>query len=234
MAKQHVRTFLWLVAVAMLLDMLDGFAARRLGQASRFGVFLDVFVDLSIRSTLYVLAAVLNVAAMSTPLWLPLLACAVVVLEWTTFVCSHGDSLHRNAHWKQLAAPSNNNNNNKHNKHTSNRTQPTSATSAATPAPPPRLIGAVFANGFYSPTGALAIVGLNCLPVCCILYSPLLQVCARRRRTDLSPQLTAPSAVLSCADLLLVVVLPGRALAALAELWFVQRHVRLLATLPHQ
>jgi cardiolipin synthase len=84
--------FLWLVlgpredgiAVLVLMalgitDYLDGYLARRLGQASRLGALLDPAVD-----RLYILAAVTGLGLRDViPIWLALLLPARDLLLWT-------------------------------------------------------------------------------------------------------------------------------------------------------
>ncbi|KAK9816868.1 hypothetical protein WJX72_006323 [[Myrmecia] bisecta] len=60
-----------------LLDGLDGYLARRLQQTSAFGAFLDVFVDVLSRGTLWAWALEGPVAAVP------------ILLEGITFTCTH-------------------------------------------------------------------------------------------------------------------------------------------------
>ncbi|HIC93187.1 MAG TPA: CDP-alcohol phosphatidyltransferase family protein [Anaerolineae bacterium] len=53
LARGHMRVGGLLVALAGLLDALDGTLARLTGQKSRFGAFLDSFVDRLCEATLY-------------------------------------------------------------------------------------------------------------------------------------------------------------------------------------
>eukprot|EP00731_Ephydatia_muelleri_P022544 Em0015g127a len=60
---------------SVILDVVDGYAARYLDQTSAFGAWLDVWVDNISRSLL----------------WTSLNSCGVIIacLEWTVFVCTH-------------------------------------------------------------------------------------------------------------------------------------------------
>lgn len=111
----------WLLLVSLLLDGLDGIAARRLNQCSSFGAFLDVFADNLIRGILWV---------WSTPAPFGVLP---VILETTVFTCTHKGG---GAAWK------------------------TGCFRQA-----PRWVQHTMANGFKSPLGILAIVGLMGLPL---------------------------------------------------------------------
>ncbi|DBA85054.1 hypothetical protein WJX79_010359 [Trebouxia sp. C0005] len=110
-----------LFLVNLLLDGLDGIAARRLNQCSSFGAFLDVFVDNLTRGTLWV---------WSTPAPFGILP---VILETTVFTCTHRGG---GAAWK------------------------TGCFSQA-----PRWVQSIMADGFKTPSGALAVVGLMGLPL---------------------------------------------------------------------
>lgn len=67
--------FLPLYAVSAFLDGIDGCIARRLGQCSAFGAWLDVLVDNVGRSVIWAMLYDWGVF--------------VVCIEWTVFVCTH-------------------------------------------------------------------------------------------------------------------------------------------------
>ncbi|XP_018556769.1 CDP-diacylglycerol--glycerol-3-phosphate 3-phosphatidyltransferase isoform X1 [Lates calcarifer] len=75
--------FVPLYSVSVALDGVDGWLARRLGQSSRFGAWLDVVVDNLGRGMLWSLLFKWG--------WL------VSALEWCVFVCNHNT---RGGHWK--------------------------------------------------------------------------------------------------------------------------------------
>ncbi|XP_030299274.1 uncharacterized protein LOC115597481 [Sparus aurata] len=75
--------FVPLFSVSTALDGVDGWLARRLGQSSRFGAWLDVVVDNMGRGMLWSLLFEWG--------WL------VSALEWCVFVCNHNT---RGDHWK--------------------------------------------------------------------------------------------------------------------------------------
>ncbi|KAM9359104.1 uncharacterized protein ABDE67_002251 [Symphorus nematophorus] len=75
--------FVPLYSVSIALDGVDGWLARRLGQSSRFGAWLDVVVDNLGRGMLWSLLFEWG--------WL------VSALEWCVFVCNHNA---RGDHWK--------------------------------------------------------------------------------------------------------------------------------------
>ncbi|XP_029922217.1 uncharacterized protein LOC115369686 [Myripristis murdjan] len=72
-----------LYSVSIALDGVDGWLARRLGQCSRFGAWMDVVVDNLSRGMLWSLLFEWG--------WL------VSAVEWCVFVCNHGA---RGAQWK--------------------------------------------------------------------------------------------------------------------------------------
>uniref|UniRef100_A0A3B4VIE3 CDP-diacylglycerol--inositol 3-phosphatidyltransferase n=1 Tax=Seriola dumerili TaxID=41447 RepID=A0A3B4VIE3_SERDU len=75
--------FVPLYSVSIALDGVDGWLARRLGQSSRFGAWLDVVVDNLGRGMLW--------GQLFEWGWL------VSALEWCVFVCNHST---RGEHWK--------------------------------------------------------------------------------------------------------------------------------------
>ncbi|CAG0881338.1 unnamed protein product [Darwinula stevensoni] len=68
--------FLPLYITSVLLDAVDGWAARRLHQISSFGAWLDIVVDCIGRAMVWT-----NITS-----WGYLIVC----LEWLCFVCNHG------------------------------------------------------------------------------------------------------------------------------------------------
>nr|XP_015807547.1 uncharacterized protein si:ch1073-145m9.1 isoform X2 [Nothobranchius furzeri] len=82
-AHQSPAAFVPLYTLASVLDGVDGWLARKLGQTSRFGAWLDVLVDNLSRSMLWSLLFQWG--------WL------VSTLEWCVFVCNHST---RGPDWK--------------------------------------------------------------------------------------------------------------------------------------
>ncbi|KAG2436904.1 hypothetical protein HXX76_006423 [Chlamydomonas incerta] len=146
-SQPAVAVALWLVN--FVLDGVDGALARRLGQTSAFGAFLDVAVDIASRGLLWLGwaagaaadaaaaaaagAAPAGTAAIVAALALPL-SLAVVLLECLVFTCTHAAA---GAAWKQESQ------------------------FAAAPA----WVAAVMARGFKTPPGCLAIAGLMGCPL---------------------------------------------------------------------
>ena len=73
---------------SLTLDMVDGAAARALGQTSRFGEVLDVTIDCGSRTFLWVLVATedSNFAQLSSFL---------ISMDWLTFVCAQASERER-------------------------------------------------------------------------------------------------------------------------------------------
>ncbi|KAG2494852.1 hypothetical protein HYH03_007092 [Edaphochlamys debaryana] len=88
LARSQPRTALLLFLANFVLDGVDGALARRLGQTSSFGAFLDVAVDVASRGLLWVMA-------LGAP------GLAPVLLEALTFVATHAAS---GPAWKDRAA----------------------------------------------------------------------------------------------------------------------------------
>ncbi|KAM8768529.1 uncharacterized protein AB9X84_022727 isoform 1-T1 [Acanthopagrus schlegelii] len=82
-ASETPALFVPLYSASTALDGVDGWLARRLGQSSRFGAWLDVVVDNMGRGMLWSLLFEWG--------WL------VSALEWCVFVCNHNT---RGDHWK--------------------------------------------------------------------------------------------------------------------------------------
>lgn len=75
--RQSPAVFLPLYLLSIILDGVDGWLARRLGQTSSFGAWLDVVVDNLGRSMLWSLVSEWG--------WL------LSALEWCVFVCNHSE-----------------------------------------------------------------------------------------------------------------------------------------------
>ncbi|XP_037092298.1 uncharacterized protein LOC119112291 [Pollicipes pollicipes] len=158
-----------LYAAQAVLDGVDGWAARRLGQCSSFGAWLDVVVDNLGRSLLWSLVSEWG--------WL------VASLEWLCFACNSGAG----SRWK-----------------------------ADIIARGPRVCRLVMADGFKTRWGVLAISGLHVLPI---------WVLGLQRGVWAGPLAWVPRPLVLAGLAVLVV---GRLLCALVELWCVWAHVRVL------
>lgn len=85
--------FFWVAAA--VLDVLDGYLARKLGQCSSFGIVLDVAADNILRTVVWLAAAIQEPTSYS------LAAGFFISLEWTTMVCTQLHSISSESHWKQ-------------------------------------------------------------------------------------------------------------------------------------
>ncbi|XP_008306892.1 uncharacterized protein LOC103377748 isoform X2 [Cynoglossus semilaevis] len=162
--------FVLIYLVFIVLDGVDGWLARRLGQTSKFGAWLDVVVDNLGRGMLW--------GQLFKWGWL------VSAVEWCVFVCNHSS---RGDHWK----------------------------SSFTSSPP--LIQAIMANGFRSALGLWVVSGLHCLPLWLYLS----------HRGLLSHWLYLPVWIQAVGIVLLVA---GRLLALLVEMWCIWIHVKHLCS----
>eukprot|EP00271_Cylindrocystis_brebissonii_P010268 TRINITY_DN26408_c0_g1_i1.p1 TRINITY_DN26408_c0_g1~~TRINITY_DN26408_c0_g1_i1.p1 ORF type:complete len:377 (+),score=16.98 TRINITY_DN26408_c0_g1_i1:42-1172(+) len=86
-SERRPLVFASLYCAAFALDGVDGYLARRLGQTSAFGAFLDVAIDITARSLMWSLAMPGGSLA-------ALLPC----VEWVVFVCTHAQG---GAAWKE-------------------------------------------------------------------------------------------------------------------------------------
>ena len=118
------------------LDLFDGMLARALNQCSSFGVLVDIAADNIHRTTAWIAAA----AKYQEP-WVLILATVVIMVEWTTMVCTQLHATQSEKHWKEAREND------------------------------PWLIRAIFANGFKTPLGFLCLHGLfvsgECIYVRC-------------------------------------------------------------------
>lgn len=81
--------FATLISLSLLLDLLDGYLARKLNQTSRFGLVLDLLIDLVTHTIVWL--------ATGIPWFLIL-----VGLEWLVGLGSLWVSERAAAHWKKL------------------------------------------------------------------------------------------------------------------------------------
>lgn len=135
--KQHNDALTnWILA--SLLDLIDGIAARRLGQCSSFGILLDVIADNVLRSIVWIatISEACREEQISSPDEAMTEVCiysAIVILEWVTFVSSQAT---QTSHWKKEMETE-----------------------------PPAVVRSVFKNGFRNPAGFLAVYGLFVAPL---------------------------------------------------------------------
>ncbi|NKB70313.1 MAG: hypothetical protein GKR89_24850 [Candidatus Latescibacteria bacterium] len=81
-------SFVGLMGSAALLDLLDGYLARRLGHLSRFGTTFDFLTDQISHTVLWL--------ASGSPVAVPLM-----LLEWCTLVVALRRALVGDEHWKE-------------------------------------------------------------------------------------------------------------------------------------
>ncbi len=81
--------FVALVGTVGLLDLLDGYLARRWGHVSRFGTALDFLTDQAAHTAIWLVSA--------APAAIPLM-----ILEWLTGVAILRCTLREDAHWKEV------------------------------------------------------------------------------------------------------------------------------------
>ena len=86
-ARGHTSGFVVLVTVSVLLDLMDGWLARRFGQTSRFGELLDFGIDLTTHTVLWVVSG------------FPF-APVMVLLEWSAGFSVLMTSARESDHWK--------------------------------------------------------------------------------------------------------------------------------------
>jgi len=71
-----------------VLDMVDGIAARRFNQSTKFGALYDTLADLITRTLLW------------THVGYPLTATFIICWEWLCFTCAHTEATVSTSHWK--------------------------------------------------------------------------------------------------------------------------------------
>lgn len=133
--------FCWMYMANMSLDFFDGLAARKLGQQTRLGEFLDVVCDNFTRTIAYAVCCTLyppGVLALLVPL-----AC----IEWLVFACTHAQAMLARQNWKAM------------------RSAPGRGQAERTAERVPAFIEYMFSNGFKNPLGALVIGALSGLPI---------------------------------------------------------------------
>lgn len=86
-AKGHTAGFVALVTASFLLDLMDGWIARRQEQTSRFGEFLDFGIDLISHTVLWVVSG------------FPF-APVMILLEWSAGISVLLISIRQPDHWK--------------------------------------------------------------------------------------------------------------------------------------
>jgi phosphatidylglycerophosphate synthase len=94
-ATHHPVTAVALWIVAALLDLVDGWAARRLNQTSRFGVVLDIVADNLLRTAGWMAAACADPHRYLLP------ATAIISLEWLTLAATQVHAASNGDHWKK-------------------------------------------------------------------------------------------------------------------------------------
>ena len=188
MRKQHNDALAdW--AHAALLDLIDGIAARRLGQCSSFGILLDVAADNVLRTIVWM--ATISEACREQQSTSPnneasgydcanevCAYAAIVILEWVTFVSSQAT---QTSHWKKEMETE-----------------------------PPALVRFVFRNGFRNPLGFLAVYGLFVAPLGTFVWHS-----ARQGGSTWVNEMLPENFVV----VLIYLSYVGRGLSAIVELW---------------
>ena len=138
---------------AMILDAVDGWAARRFDQTSEFGAQLDVLCDNALRTSCWIVAALVD------PRALPL-GVVVLCLEWLTLLATQSAPSLEARLVRQRAGSSARG-------ATTTRRGGQSGTwrDDALAAQHPWLVRAYFANGFRNPLGVLGIASLFFAPL---------------------------------------------------------------------
>ncbi len=176
-----------------ILDMMDGVAARRLNQCSRFGILLDIVADNILRTIVWIssMMAAAKIDAISDITIM--LSAAIICLEWTTMFCSQSSQIERTEdqyHWKDVKRKS--------------------TVSGSKKAPPPFWVQAVFKNNFRTPLGIFAIYGLFVAPFGTYVWYA----------DWMSSKETWPSRLLPGQMVALIkMAYAGRFLSAVVELW---------------
>ncbi|KAF2360663.1 CDP-alcohol phosphatidyltransferase [Trinorchestia longiramus] len=193
--------FVVFYAFSITLDGIDGWAARKLKQCSKFGAWLDVVIDNVSRSLLW---------AYIHPM------CAVISsVEWTVFVCNHqlGEG------WRvQLLSQHNDSKDGiLLKKSPKGETGIDSLSQCDTDqCQPPLLVQRIFKNNFRSPFGVWAVAGLHVLP----LWMMGMKYRVFETSLHFLPHWLPLVGV--------CVLASGRLCCAAAELWCLWRHVALL------
>jgi len=92
-SRPVLAVFFWVVSA--ILDLFDGYFARKLDQCSSFGIVLDIAADNILRTVVWLAAAIQEPASYS------LAAAVLISLEWTTMVCTQLHAVLSESHWKQ-------------------------------------------------------------------------------------------------------------------------------------
>lgn len=77
-----------LIGLSILLDLLDGYLARRFGHDTNFGKLFDLVIDLTTHTVIWIVSELQ-------------IAFIFIVLEWTAGLYAAAFSLQPNAHWKK-------------------------------------------------------------------------------------------------------------------------------------
>jgi phosphatidylglycerophosphate synthase len=182
----------WIAAA--VLDLIDGIAARKLNQCSRFGTLLDIVADNILRTIVWISSMIVATKIDAISDSTIFLSTAIICLEWTTMLCSqsnqteHTDGLDNN--WKDVTRKS---------------------TKTESKKAPPIWVQAVFRNNFRSPSGILAIYGLFMAPFGTYVWYV----------DQMLPKKSWPSQLFPGKVLLtlLKVAYVGRFLAGMVEMW---------------
>jgi len=83
--------FVMLVGLSLLLDLLDGYLARKFGHTSHFGTLFDLLIDLITHTTVWFVSGFV-------------LAPALIIIEWAGGLYMAAFALQPNNHWKGTLA----------------------------------------------------------------------------------------------------------------------------------
>eukprot|EP00466_Bigelowiella_natans_P010777 jgi/Bigna1/62692/fgenesh1_kg.40_\ len=86
--------------ISAFTDLLDGIAARKLNQCSRFGELLDIIADIACRTLSWIAVFVLAGERIT---YLDAVMCIIIpTTEWVSMLATQIEAVHRNKkHWKR-------------------------------------------------------------------------------------------------------------------------------------
>mmetsp|Transcript_28366 Transcript_28366/g.46145 ORF Transcript_28366/g.46145 Transcript_28366/m.46145 type:complete len:237 (+) Transcript_28366:231-941(+) len=93
-------SFIALMLISAFTDLLDGIAARKLNQCSRFGELLDIIADIACRTLSWIAVFVLAGERIT---YLDAVMCIIIpTTEWVSMLATQIEAVHRNKkHWKR-------------------------------------------------------------------------------------------------------------------------------------
>mmetsp|Transcript_4513 Transcript_4513/g.6756 ORF Transcript_4513/g.6756 Transcript_4513/m.6756 type:complete len:243 (+) Transcript_4513:76-804(+) len=97
----YVWTFIFLMLLSMFTDLLDGIAARKLNQCSRYGELLDIIADNACRSLSWL--AIFVVSGSKTSCLDAALCLIIPTMEWLAMLATQLEAFDTGRHWKTQA-----------------------------------------------------------------------------------------------------------------------------------